>query len=93
MYHYYNVAKLHYENMPMQHTAIFHGSKNNNFHLIVFTIFIFLLKTQIVGTCLNRLSEGVLTRTHNLCLRAKIRKNVYPCTPQFYYIKVRCKGV
>ena len=31
--------------------------------------------------------------THNLCLRAKIRKNVYPCTPQFHYIKVGCKGV
>ena len=23
--------------------------------------------------------------THNLCSRAKIRKNVYPCKPQFYY--------
>ena len=31
--------------------------------------------------------------THNLCFRAKIRKNVYPCTPQFHYIKVGCKGV
>ena len=32
-------------------------------------------------------------RTHNLCFRAKIRKNVYPCKPQFYYIKLGCKGV
>ena len=31
--------------------------------------------------------------THNLCFRAKIRKNVYPCTPQFHYIKVGCKGL
>ena len=31
--------------------------------------------------------------THNLCFRAKIRKNVYPYTPQFHYIKVGCKGV
>ena len=31
--------------------------------------------------------------THNLCFRAKIRKNVYPCKPQFNYIKVGCKGV
>ena len=31
--------------------------------------------------------------THNLCFRAKIRKNVYPCTPQFSYTKVGCKGV
>ena len=31
--------------------------------------------------------------THNLCFRAKIRKNVYSCKSQFYYIKVGCKGV
>ena len=31
--------------------------------------------------------------THNLCFRAKIRKNEHLCTPQFYYTKVRCKGV
>ena len=32
--------------------------------------------------------------THNLvCFRAKIRKNIYPCKPQFYYIKVEFKGV
>ena len=31
--------------------------------------------------------------THNLCFRAKIRKNVYPCKLQFYYLKVGCKGV
>ena len=31
--------------------------------------------------------------THDLCFRAKIRKNEYPCKPQFYYIKVGCKGV
>ena len=37
--------------------------------------------------------EAVLTSTHNLCFGAKIGKNVYPCKPQFYYIKVGCKGV
>ena len=32
--------------------------------------------------------------THNLCFRAKKKENnVYPCKPQFYYIKVGCKGV
>ena len=38
-------------------------------------------------------NKAVLTTTHNLCFRAKIRKNVYPCKPRFYYIKVACKGV
>ena len=31
--------------------------------------------------------------THNLCFGAKIRKIVYPCIPQFYYIKVGYDGV
>ena len=31
--------------------------------------------------------------THNLCLRAKIKKTVYPCKRQFYCIKVGYKGV
>ena len=31
--------------------------------------------------------------THNLCFKAKIRKKIYLCTPQFHYIKVGCKGV
>ena len=44
--------------------------------------------------CQNKhIHEAVLMSTHNLCFRAEIRKNVYPCTPQFYYIKVWCLGV
>ena len=39
------------------------------------------------------LSEAVLLSTTNLRFRAKIEFNVYPCKPQFYYIKVGCKGV
>ena len=31
--------------------------------------------------------------THDLCFRAKRRKNVYPGKPHFSYIKVGCKGV
>ena len=47
-----------------------------------------------MGKRKNHLSEAVLTSTHNLCFRAKIKKNnVYPCKPPFYYIKVGCKGV
>ena len=33
-------------------------------------------------------NEAILTSTHNLCFRANIRKHVYPCKPQFYYINV-----
>ena len=30
--------------------------------------------------------------TLDLCFRAKIRKKVYPCKPQFYYMTVGVKG-
>ena len=53
----------------------------------------FLLNTLIVVRRQNRLNEAVLTSTHNLLFRGIIRKNVYPCKPQFNYKKVRCKGV
>ena len=56
--------------------------------------FISLLKKYIVGTHQNHNGEAVLMITYNLCFRAKIRKtNVYPCKPQFYYMKVGFKGV
>ena len=42
--------------------------------------FFFLLKCD----------EAVLTSTYNLCKNKK--NNVYPCKPQFYYIKVGFKG-
>ena len=32
--------------------------------------------------------EAILTSTHNLCLSRNKKNNVYPCKPQFYYIKV-----
>ena len=34
--------------------------------------------------------EGVLTSTHDICIRAKIKTNEFFCRPQFYYIKVGC---
>ena len=39
------------------------------------------------------LEPPVLTNTHDLCFRAKNKKNEYPCKPQFYFIKVGCKWV
>ena len=78
----------------MQYTAIFHGCKNDNFKMIFLEIILLIFAQNIdCGYTLNRLNEAVLTSTHNLCFRAKVRKNVYPCKPQFYYIKVGCQGV
>ena len=68
----------HYKNASMQYTAIFHGCKTNNF------------QTKKID---NFLSEAVLTSTHNQCFRTKVKKKVYPCKPQFYYMKEGCNGV
>ena len=78
---------IHYANMSLQYTAIFHGYKNDYFQTKNCNIFL------IFAQNIECLSEAVLTSTHNQCFGAKIRKNVYPCKPQFYYIKVGCKGV
>ena len=72
---FFYVSITHYENTPMLYTAIFHGCKKDNFQIKNYDIFLFvLLKTYIVGTRSNRLSEAVLTSTHILCFRAKVRK-------------------
>ena len=56
-------------------------------------VFLIFAQNIVCGYTLDRLSEAVLPSTHNLCFGAKIRKNVYPCKPEFYYIKVGYKGV
>ena len=78
----------------MQHTAIFHGCKNGNFHLNFFDYFhIFAQNIDSGYTLEPPHNEAVLTSTHNLCFGAKIKKKAIPCKPQFCYIKVGCKGV
>ena len=37
--------------------------------------------------------DKVITSTHSLCFRAKLRKKANPCKPQFYYIKSGVLGV
>ena len=81
----YDTNGSHYENTPMQYTAIFHGCKNDKFHLIFFLLFSYFCSK-------HRLWVHVITSTHNLCFRAKIRNNVDPCRPQFYYIKGGVRG-
>ena len=57
-------------------TLRFHGCKNVNFQKNIiknYYSFLILLKTEILGSRLNRLIEAVLTSTNNLIL-AKIRK-------------------
>ena len=69
----------------------FSSVKIENFIGIILIFFLFLLKHRLWVHV--RTASAVLTSTHNLCFGAKIRKKVYPCIPQFYYIKVGFKGV
>ena len=44
---------LHYENTPMQYTAIFHGCKNGNFRVTKFYIFLIFDKNIDCGYTLE----------------------------------------
>ena len=84
--------------MSMQYELISKSGKNDIFRCKSVTFFLFLLKDRLwvlVRTASTRrfYNEAVLTSTHNLCFKVKNKKNEYPCKPQFYYIKVGCKGV
>ena len=69
----------------MQYTELFHGCKNGNFQMKKCYTCIFLIFAQ-------NIDRGyTLEPPHGF--RAKIRKNVYQCKPQFYYIKLGCKGL
>ena len=77
----------------MHYAETFKGCKNDHFYMKFFDIFLIFAKNIDCWYTLEPPHEAVLTSTHNLCFRAKIRKNEYPCKPQFYYLKVGCKGV
>ena len=59
----------------MQYRAIFHGCEMTIFRRLFFYNFhIFAQNMFIVGTRQNRPIEAVLTSTHNIYFRAKIKK-------------------
>ena len=67
---------LYYENMRVQYIANFCGCKNENFHFKCLDFFLILAQ--------NIDCEAVLRSTHNLCIRAKVIKNVYACIHHFF---------
>ena len=74
--------------MSVQYTAIFHGCKNGEKN-------IFLIFAQNIdrGYTLEPPQGGGSNEYPQSMFWSKNKKNVYPCKPQFYYIKVGCKGV
>ena len=48
-----NICLSHYANTPMQHTAIFRGCKNDNFHLKIFDFFLIFAQNIDCGYTLE----------------------------------------
>ena len=90
-YEYYDTLRKH----AFSNILKISPPKTERFLIQILIFFTILPKTLIMGTRENRLPEAVQTSTHNLCFWAEVRKiyNVYPCKPQFYYIKKGFKGV
>ena len=86
-----NRRRSNYENMLMNYTAIFHGCKNDNFQMKNCDFFLSFAQNIDCWYTLEPPQDRLLVHvrtasvsTHNLCFRAKIRQNEYPCKPQFY---------
>ena len=76
---------LYYENTPIQIYRKFYHQKNENFQIKNSDIFLISTQNIDCGHSLERVPTiYVLSRDK--------KNNVYPCKPQFYYIKVGFKG-
>ena len=68
-------------------------AKYEKFQIKILILFLCLLKNIECGYSLEPPRRGGSNEYHNLCFEQKLKNNVYPCKPQFYYIKVGFKGV
>ena len=86
----------HYENMPIQIYWNFYHQKMIIFRWKILIFFISLLKNIDCGYSLEppRRGRGGSNEYPQFMFLSRDQKNnVYPCKPQFYYIKVGFKGV
>ena len=77
----------------MQHTAIFHACKNDKFHLNIFDYFLIFAQNIECGYSLEPPQSVGSNEYQQSMFWSKNKKKIYLCKPQFYYIKVGCKGV
>ena len=71
------------------------SDKNSDFFFFFFFFFffIFLLKTDCGNSLEPPRRGGSNEYTQSMFMSRNKENNVYPCKPQFYYIKVRFKEV
>ena len=83
------LCSKHYANTPMQYTSIFYRCENDIFQVKNHNIFVFFfLQTFIKGTLLETPHRGDSNEYPQSMFYSKNKKNVYPCAPQVYSIKV-----
>ena len=84
----------HYENIPIQVYWKFHHQKNENFQIKNSDIFHISAQDIDCGYSLEPPLRGGSNECPQFMFLSRNKKNnVYPCKPQFYYIKVGFKGV
>ena len=85
---------FHYENTPIQLYRKFRLQKNENFQIKNSDIFYISAQNIDCGYLLEPPRQGGSNEYPQSMFLSKNKKNnVYPCKPQFYYIKVGYKGV
>ena len=86
--------KRHYENTPIQIHWKFYHKKNGNFWIKNSDIFHISARNIDCGYSLEPPQRGGSNEyPQSMFLSRNKKNNVYPCKPQFYYIKVGFKGV
>ena len=90
------IGHSHYENKPIQIYGEFYWQKTKTFRWKILVVFKFLLKNIDFGYLLElprRGSSKHYRYPQSMFLSRDKKNNVYPCKPQFYYIRVGLKGV
>ena len=84
----------HYENMPIQIYWKFYHKKNENFQTKNSDMFHISSKNIDCGYSLELPRRGGSNAyPQSMFLSRNKKNNVYPCKPQYYYIKMGFKGV
>ena len=86
-------SNIHYENTPVQIYRKFHLQKLKTFLDKIFDIFHISAQNIYLGYSLEPPRRGGSNEyPKSIFLSRNMKNNVYPCKPQFYYIKVGFKG-
>ena len=84
----------HYENKPIQIYWKFHHPKNESFQIKILIFFHISAQNIDCGYSLEPPRRGGSNKyPQSMFLSRNKKNNVYPCKPQFYYIKMGFKGV